>query len=60
MADSLFPRCLDAGLDSGALELSTELPELADVREEFRVSVVLARGEALEDLHCDPSVNQVQ
>jgi len=51
---------LDAGLDSGALELSTELPELADVREEFRVSVVLARGEALEDLHCDPSVNQVQ
>jgi len=42
------------------LELSTELPELADVRQKLRVSGVLARGEALEDLHCDSSVNQVQ
>ncbi|WBL18294.1 hypothetical protein O1A05_10950 [Citricoccus sp. NR2] len=60
VADSLFPRCLDAGPDAGALELSTELPELAAVREELRVSGVLARGEAVEDLHYDPSVNQVQ
>ncbi|WP_236757692.1 hypothetical protein [Aeromicrobium sp. PE09-221] len=36
------------------------MSELADVSEELRVSGVLARGEAIEDLHCDSSVNEVQ
>ncbi|MCX0277578.1 hypothetical protein NLM24_44790 [Nocardia zapadnayensis] len=60
MAASVFLRRLDAGPDAGALELSTELSELADVSKKLRISGVLARGEALEDLHCDSSVNEAQ
>ncbi|KYK02474.1 hypothetical protein AUV02_00460 [Micrococcus sp. CH3] len=56
----MFPRCLDAGPDAGALELSAAPGELADVIEELRVSGVLSRGEALEDFHGNSSVNEVQ
>lgn len=60
VAVSVFSCCLDAGPDARTSKLPAKLSELADVIEEFRVSGVLARREAVEHLRYDSSLNEVQ